>query len=253
MPSASRSSISVSFRRLGVGVALLAATGCGGEAKGELGTPAGSSQAGAAGTAGGSSAVGGSAGVGGAAASAGVGGAAGSAGSTAAAGSACGSPLSTPVGRPTASACTATSFPTPNPNAPACTGDGDCADAGAASYCLGDQCGLDQCLVDSDCPSGQACRCANQQGGNALHRNSCVPTGCRVDADCGPGGTCSPDISGFCSSLTGYQCHSSLDTCHSDADCCDNTPDTPPDARRRCGYQPELGHWACAALLLCNG
>jgi hypothetical protein len=232
-------------------VALIGATHCGGDAKSDVGAPAGSSQGGGTGKAGSSSTGGGSASNGGSASSAGAvstgaGGALGGSGSgSAGSPSACGGARSAPVGRPTASACPVTSPNTPNASPHACVTDSDCADAGALPRCLSGTCGFDQCLVDSDCPSGQACGCSDQQGGNIIHTNSCVPAGCRVDADCGTNGTCSPDASARCGSLSGYQCHAAADTCNSDADCCGSTP--------RCGYQPELGHWACAAIAVCNG
>jgi len=245
MPSAHRST-PVSFLLIAASFALVGATHCGGDAKSDGGTSAGSSQGGGAGKAGSSSNNNAGSGDSGGVVSAGAGGTVGSAGSgPAGSPNACGGSRSMPVGRPTASACAATSFGTPNATARACAVDGDCADAGADTRCLGGKCGFDQCLVDADCASGQACRCSNQQRGNALGGNSCVPTGCRVDADCGPRGTCSPDTSGHCGSLGGDQCHSAADACNSDADCCGSTP--------RCGYQPELGHWACAAIIVCNG
>ena len=245
MTNAHRSSIPASFMLFAASVALVGATRCGGEAKSDLGAAAGTSQGGGAATAGGSGTTGGgSHNVGGAGPVGG--GPIGSSGSDSAGSpSACGGSPSLPVGRPKAPSCAATPVDTPGPSAHACTVDGDCADAGADARCLGSKCGFDQCLVDSDCPSGQACRCSNQLRGNVFAGNSCVPTGCRVDADCRPNGTCSPDTSGRCGSLSGYQCHSASDTCNSDADCCGSTP--------RCGYQPELGHWACSAVILCNG
>ena len=212
-------------------VALVGATHCGGEAKSDVGVAAGAGTP----STGGAGPV--EAGAGGTVSSSGSG----SAGSPAS----CGGSHSLPAGRPKALACAATPPDTPGASAPACSTDDDCGDGGEASFCLGSKCGLDQCLVDSDCPSGQACRCSDQQGGNIGHTNSCVPTGCRGDADCGTSGKCSPDTSGFCGSLTGYQCHSAADTCSSDADCCGDT--------LRCGYQPELAHWACVAAIRCNG
>ena len=227
MRSAHRSSIPVSCLLFAAIVALLGATHCGGDAKTGVGATAGSS--GSAGTV-----------------SVGTGGTGGSSGSgSAGASSACGGAHSTPVGRPTAPACAPTPVGTADAGARACSVDGDCADAGPDTHCLGGTCVFDPCLADSDCPSGQACRCSNQLRGDVGAGNSCVLTGCRVDADCGPSGTCSPDASGYCGAVDGYYCHTAADTCNSDADCCGGT--------RRCGYQQELGHWACTAIVVCSG
>jgi len=158
---------------------------------------------------------------------------------------ACHSPLSTPVGRPQSTACPATSLGGVLPNSVSCNTASDCADAGLDSQCLNHQCGLDQCLTDSDCAAGTACQCSNTFRGNARSGNACVPTGCRVDADCGPGGACSPDTSGRCGSVSGFHCHTAADTCHSDSDCCGTTP--------KCAYQAEVGDWECIAVIACNG
>ena len=163
--------------------------------------------------------------------------------SAAGASNTCGHPPSMPTGRPEAVACPASTLNAPSPSP--CSVDSDCSDAGSDVRCLHGKCSVDQCQVDADCATGTACRCAAEQHGNIVGTNSCVPSGCRVDADCGPGGTCSPDYSGWCGSLSGYECHSATDTCRSDADCCGDPPE--------CDYQPELGHWACAALTVCNG
>ncbi len=239
MPSARCSSTPTLLVLSVATVALIGSTHCGGESKTDLGSTAGSKSGGDAGSAG-SATNGGSAG----AVAAGASGSGGSSGSASAgASNSCGGSHSMPVGRPTAPACAPTPAGTTTV-ARTCSADGDCADAGL-SHCLAGKCGLDQCLIDSDCASGQACRCSNQVRGDALLGNSCVPTGCRVDADCGPSGSCSPDSSGYCGSVDGYQCHSAADTCNSDTDCCGSTP--------RCGYQPALGHWACAAIVVCSG
>jgi hypothetical protein len=159
-----------------------------------------------------------------------------------------GAPLSTPVGRPQAVACSATTTDGGGPVAglgEACTADSDCTGVADNAWCFQGKCGFDQCLTDSDCPSGNVCRCSDQVGGDALPGNSCVPSGCRVDADCGPAEVCSPDNSGRCGTLLGYECHSAQDTCHSAADCSGDTP--------RCDYQPELRYWTCSAITVCSG
>ncbi|HWZ88899.1 MAG TPA: hypothetical protein VNW92_08615, partial [Polyangiaceae bacterium] len=170
-----------------------------------------------------------------------------SAGSNSSAGSSgsgsCGGPRSTPVGRPQEVACPAS---VGGVDAGACTTDTECTALGIGyNYCRDGACTRDQCATDTDCASGQACRCWNQVRGNALFGNACTVTGCRVDADCGPKGTCSPDSTGYCGSFTGYYCHTAADACNSDADCCGSTP--------RCGYQPQLGHWVCGELTVCTG
>jgi hypothetical protein len=236
MTKALRSKLPISVLLAAAWFALLGATHCGGEAQ-----SAGVANAGAG--------MSGSSGSGSGAAGSGAAGS-GAAGSP----SACHSPLSTPVGRPHAVACPATAVVPPVAST-ACSADSDCAGAAEAgmggadagfSRCLLGKCSLDECLTDSDCPSGNACRCSDQLRGNVVSdNNTCMPAECRVDADCGPGGACSPDTSGRCGSLVGYQCHSAADSCHSDADCCGDTA--------QCSYQPELGHWACAAFTVCNG
>jgi len=210
MTIALRSRPPVTLLLMAAWLALLGATHCGGDAQ----------------TAGGAGASAGTAGAG-AGAGAGTGGG--------------GGPLSTPVGRPEAAACSTTTTDGGVAGlGGACTADSDCA-----ALCFQGKCGHDECLTDSDCPADNTCRCSNQLGGNAVLGNRCVPTGCHVDADCGPAGVCSPDNSGRCGTLLGYECHSAQDTCHSAADCGGDTP--------RCNYQPELRYWACSAITVCNG
>jgi hypothetical protein len=233
MTRALRSRLPVSLALPLAWFTLLGATHCGGEAQSTAGANAGGSGSDGAGHAGETGVVSGG--------DSGMTGSAGAGAST----SACHSPLSTPVGRPQAVACAATALGALVASSSTCTIDSDCSDAGSDMQCLRGKCSIDGCLADSDCPSGNACQCSSQLRGDVESGNSCVPTGCRVDADCGPGGACSPDTSGHCGSVVGYQCHSAADTCHSDADCCGNTP--------QCGYQPELAHWACAAITVCSG
>jgi hypothetical protein len=105
----------------------------------------------------------------------------------------------------------------------------------------------DQCTTDDQCAGGTACGCASDFFGNALHTNTCVDAQCRVDSDCGVGNVCSPSFSGHCGSLTGYFCHSSADECLASGDCCADP------ARPTCQYSTQLGHWACQAVIVCNG
>jgi hypothetical protein len=134
---------------------------------------------------------------------------------------------------------------------PPCTTDSECADAGGGTQltCLQGKCSADQCLLDSDCPAGSACGCANSYyGGNASHPNSCFTSECRVDSDCGSGGYCSPSFVGYCGGLTGYFCHKAADTCVNDTDClCASSQGG------RCYYEPTVSHWQCEAVAVCTG
>jgi hypothetical protein len=163
----------------------------------------------------------------------------------------CGSSCSVPTGRPESVACPATDVSAEEPagnstTMAACSTDADCGTATLSGHCLNGQCGPDQCLSDSDCPSGQACGCATQFAGNAFHTNRCVPSNCRVDSDCGENGFCSDTSSGYCGSFSGFYCHTPADQCHTDADC--SSVSTPT-----CSYQPMLGYWACQAHSVCTG
>ena len=170
----------------------------------------------------------------------------------------CGDACSVPPGRPVAMACPATDVSRFGPVAggaggasdgASCTVDADCTGIDPqllSTHCLNGQCGPDQCLTDSDCPTGQACGCASQFGGNAVHTNRCVASNCRVDKDCGQNGVCSAIDTGYCGSFDGFYCHMPDDQCHTDVDC---TNMIAP----RCTYIPMLGHWACEAASVCAG
>jgi len=158
----------------------------------------------------------------------------------------CDGATSSLVSRPQAIACAATNFIGGADGGPiACTVDADCQEAGIGLYCRKGACSPDACLVDGDCPTGEACGCSNMFRGNIAQANRCVMSSCRVDADCGPGGVCSPSFSARCGGLAGFYCHSAADSCQTDTDCCGSTP--------QCRYQPTLGHWACQAIVVCNG
>lgn len=147
----------------------------------------------------------------------------------------------TPTGRPTATMCAPTMIPLPAEDAgtTSCTTDSDCAGNTYARYCHGGACVADQCFADSDCPSGQACACSNEQVGNAVHTNSCVMAQCRVDSDCGAGEVCSVTATDLCSGGGPFfACHSSADKCRVDSDCCPSAPS--------CRYQSTVGHWECS-------
>ena len=170
-------------------------------------------------------------------------------GSSGAGGATTGGAHALPIGRPELGTCPASQIDPDDANGGslACSDDADCDNAGFGlnTHCLNGQCG-DECLTDSDCPNGQACGCAAQFRGNAIHTNACVLTGCRVDADCGPSGVCSDSESPHgCGGLNGYYCHAATDTCSTDADCAGNSS--------ICAYQATLGHWACQAKAVCTG
>ncbi len=132
-----------------------------------------------------------------------------------------------------------------------CTSDSECsADGGfGPPKCLHGTCSVDQCSVDSDCPSGSGCGCANSYyGGNGLHANACFTSTCRVDSDCGTGGYCSPSFGAYCGGLTGFYCHGPVDTCVNDSDC-----SCASSHGGTCSYQPTVGHWQCDATVVCTG
>jgi Cys-rich repeat protein len=161
----------------------------------------------------------------------------------------CGDHVSgTPTGRPTATQCApSTILPPPGIDAGplTCASDADCTSS-FFHWCRAGKCQEDQCLTDSDCATGQACACADEQIGNAQHTNQCTPTQCRVDADCGAGQVCSGTEVDLCSGAGPFfACHSAADTCRVDADCCPSAP--------ACRYEGTLGHWACAAVCTVSG
>lgn len=134
----------------------------------------------------------------------------------------------------------------------ACASDNDCRDAGTRFWwCTGGACygdSLDECLTDTDCPTGQACACRPNYGG----WNSCAPSNCRVDSDCGPMGFCSPSYSAYCSAaVEGYFCRTVADTCETDSDCKDAGGSLPSGTSPQCAYQPNLGYWTCRTSTAC--
>lgn len=136
----------------------------------------------------------------------------------------------------------------------ACTTDADClVDGGfGGPFCLEGTCQIDQCLIDGDCPAGTACGCSNQLRGLTVRRNSCMPSTCRTDADCAETGLCSPASGGHCGSLSGFHCRTSADTCRTNADC-PSQPDGGLVYGSTCDWAPEVGHWACVAIVACGG
>ncbi|MGH7439873.1 MAG: hypothetical protein ACRENE_29650 [Polyangiaceae bacterium] len=128
----------------------------------------------------------------------------------------------------------------------ACATNADCVGDGSYtpySTCLHAQCSLDQCLADSDCPSGQACLCGSQQYGNAcFHSNRCVPADCRLDSDCGAGSYCAPNPSA-CGIEGGYHCHEQTDSCFDATDCA-----CTGGYASVCAYSSFTGGWVCQQI-----
>jgi hypothetical protein len=153
----------------------------------------------------------------------------------------------TPTGRPVAAQCAPSNVLSAGTDGGLlhCTTDSDCGTTSLDRWCRGGQCEADQCSSDTDCASGQACACADEQIGNAEHTNVCLATHCRVDADCGSGEACSPTAQDLCSGGPFFACHSAADTCRVDADCCASAPS--------CRYQPMSGHWDCVAACTIAG
>lgn len=160
---------------------------------------------------------------------------------------------------------------------PTCTTDADCVvppqctncrtvcvDTGTRKVCLTG--GLDSCLRDEDCSTGENGRCENLRGAVCTYdecfadgecdqggpcacesgfwsdSNACLVGNCRTDADCGSGGFCSPtfgDCGGY-SGVIGYYCHTPEDRCVDDEDCV-----VPGKGAGYCMYRPDVAHWAC--------
>jgi hypothetical protein len=153
----------------------------------------------------------------------------------------------TAPGRPSDMACAVTTNvpPTPDGGAVECRFDSDCM-VYAHGFCRNNTCQPDQCFKDSDCIPGQACSCANEQIGNAIHTNRCVAAGCLIDSDCAAGETCSRTDADLCSGEGPFfACRSAADTCRVDADCCPAAPS--------CRYRSLVGHWACVAACMIAG
>jgi hypothetical protein len=112
-------------------------------------------------------------------------------------------------------------------------------------------CSYDECLTDSDCPSGTPCLCRSSPSDDSP--NSCVPGGnCVVDSDCGRGGYCSPSPSPDRCGPGAYYCHTASDTCVNDADCppIDGDPGLGfscvlDSIAPTCSYDAQAKHWAC--------
>jgi len=117
-------------------------------------------------------------------------------------------------------------------------------------------CSYDDCLTDTDCPSGQPCTC--RASGTETTANRCVVgSTCATDANCGECGFCSlsvqhtvlqcspPSDAGArkcaCEGVTSeaYACHSVNDECTDDSDC--------PGVGGYCAYVDAEKRWACTA------
>jgi hypothetical protein len=156
-----------------------------------------------------------------------------------------------PQHRPVASVC-----PLHSTSGVACSGPGECdvPDAGPYAsdqphpYCLHGSCGIDECLTDADCPSGNVCACAGNLYGQTQGSgtNVCVPATCHVDSDCGACGYCSPSAYPGCSPIYGaseYACHKPGDACYQDSTCGAQTGSIYTDPY--CAWNPMNGGWSC--------
>jgi hypothetical protein len=160
-----------------------------------------------------------------------------------------GGSLALPGDRPSSTTCVASPINVQGGGSldAGCATVADCPTTGVEPpfiACLGGKCSTDQCMTDSDCPSGRACACAREFGANSDRTNSCIPSQCRIDADCGREvGLCSPGYT-TCGTFLGYYCHTAADACTTDADCCDK-------GAPACDYVPMLGHFACHSVTGC--
>jgi hypothetical protein len=135
-----------------------------------------------------------------------------------------------------------------------CSDDSQCT-AGSQGRCFHYHngtcsCTYDTCTSDAQCPKNQLCGCHGTFGIDATTADACIPGNCRTDSDCGPGGYCSPSLDFICGTyagVTGFYCHTAQDTCVNDSDC--KSANALPAF---CGYNPEIGHWACS-MTACAG
>jgi hypothetical protein len=147
--------------------------------------------------------------------------------------------------------------PYPHGVASTCASDSECT-AGVNGRCFPSAgllglggCSYDECFTDSDCGSGETCRCRASLADNSA--NTCVRGGnCIVDSDCGPGGYCSPSVGQSCMSPHPYFCHTPVDTCTDDSDCptVDPKPSSCPIITP-CAFDLQEQRWACAQLTCC--
>jgi hypothetical protein len=129
--------------------------------------------------------------------------------------------------------------------------NGRCNDSGKT----GSSCSYDECLTDSDCPSGTPCLCRSSPTDDSPNSCAADPGGnCVVDSDCGGGGYCSPSPSPDRCGPGAYYCHTALDSCVNDTDCPPIVGEDPPGSGFSCGlpsiaptctYDAQAKHWAC--------
>jgi len=137
----------------------------------------------------------------------------------------------------------------------ACLTDSDCT-AGTNGRCFSPNgpgapgcsptaCSYDDCSSDSDCPARVPCLCRSSAADS--NANVCAAGGnCAVDADCGPGGYCSPGgFADFCSTPI-YFCHTPADTCVDDSDCAQSGS----GPLQACNYDVPSGHFACSEVCI---
>jgi hypothetical protein len=124
--------------------------------------------------------------------------------------------------------------------------DGRCFPFGGLVWTGG--CSYDECLTDSDCPSGAPCIC--RTSASDVSPNICAAgSNCVLDSDCGPGGFCSPSV--FCDARLpgwpayGYYCHTAADTCINDMDCPPIDSGGGCSIPSACLYDTQAKHWAC--------
>ena len=105
-------------------------------------------------------------------------------------------------------------------------------------------CSYDECVGDSNCPSGTPCICRSSPSDSAA--NACASGGnCVVDSNCGPGGYCSPSPSPQgCEGPGPYYCHTASDTCSNDADC-SSFDGGDPGGVALCVYDVQAQHGLC--------
>ena len=108
--------------------------------------------------------------------------------------------------------------------------NGRCIELGPLSR---PSCSFDECMRDTDCPSGVPCDC--RESVDSYLPNTCLTgSDCRINGDCGPGGFCSPSRFGqWCG--TTYHCHKPSDTCLDDSDC----------AGKGCNFDTQSVRWSC--------
>jgi len=110
-------------------------------------------------------------------------------------------------------------------------------------------CDFNECTTDVTCSDpANVCGCQGETYGDGRFGSVCVTANCHVDADCGATGYCSPSLVP-CGGAIGWYCHTCADTCVNSSDC---SPNATMGQSPLCGYDPTVGHWACATGI-CSG